>query len=39
VLSLVKLRVSEKAASPDALKRVTAYAASKKKEVVTNGQS
>lgn len=40
VVSLVKLRVSEKAASPDALKRVTAYAESKKKkEVVTNGQS
>lgn len=38
VLSLVKLRVSEKVASPDALKRVTAYAASKKKEVVTNGE-
>lgn len=38
VLSLVKLRVSEKAASPDALKRVAAYAESKKKEVVTNGQ-
>lgn len=40
VVSLVKLRVSEKAASPDALKRVTAYAESKKKkEVVTNGKS
>lgn len=38
VLSLVKLRVSEKAASPDALKRVAAYAESKKKEVVTSGQ-
>ncbi len=42
VLSLVKLRVSEKVASPDALQRVTEYAESKKKkkkkEVVANGQ-
>ena len=37
VLSLVKLRVSEKVASPDVLKRVAAYAASKKE--VANGQS
>ena len=36
VLSLVKLRVSEKVAGPDVLKRVTAYAASKKE--VANGQ-
>jgi len=38
----VKLRVSEKVASPDALQRVTEYAESKKKkkkkEVVANGQ-
>ena len=38
VLSLVKLRVSEKVAGPDALKRVAAYADSKKKEVA-NGKS
>lgn len=38
VLSLVKLRVSEKVASPDVLTRVTAYAAAKKKEV-SNGES
>lgn len=37
VLSLVKLRVSEKVASPDVLKRVTAYAGAKKKEVL-NGK-
>lgn len=37
VLSLVKLRVSEKVASPDVLKRVSAYAGAKKKEVL-NGQ-
>jgi hypothetical protein len=37
VLSLVKLRVSEKVASPDVLKRVSAYAEAKKKEV-PNGQ-
>lgn len=38
VLSLVKLRVSEKVASPDVLKRVDAYADAKKKKEVTNGQ-
>ena len=38
VLSLVKLRVSEKVASPDVLKRVSAYAESKKKKEVVNGQ-
>lgn len=38
VLSLVKLRVSEKVASPDVLKRVSAYAESKKKKEVANGQ-
>lgn len=39
VVSLVKLRVSEKAATPDSLKRVSDYAESKKKkEVVTNGK-
>jgi hypothetical protein len=37
VLSLVKLRVSEKVAKPDVLKRVAAYAESKKE--VTNGES
>lgn len=37
VLSLVRLRVSEKVASPDALKRVTAYAAAKKE--ADNGKS
>lgn len=37
VLSLVKLRVSEKVARPDVLKRVTAYAESKKE--VTDGES
>jgi len=37
VLSLVKLRVSEKVAHPDVLKRVTAYKDSKK-EVETNGK-
>lgn len=36
VLSLVKLRVSERVASPDVLKRVTAYAESKKE--VANGK-
>lgn len=39
VLSLVKLRVSEKVASPDALKRVTAYAAAKKKKEADDGES
>lgn len=38
VLSLVKLRVSEKVAAPDVLTRVTAYAAAKKKEVI-DGES
>lgn len=37
-LSLVKLRVSEKVATPDALKRVTEYAESKKKKEVANGK-
>ena len=37
VLSLVKLRVSEKVAKPDVLKRVSEYADSKKKKEVANG--